>query len=366
LARRGHDVHIFTAAWHHGAVYEESAGLHIHRLPALIRIGNAPVLPSLLSKLRGFDIVHLHFPFFGGEIAALMAALYHTPLVITYHQDVLLSGLIGLAERLLRLSVGRLTLRSARRVLFTSLDYGHMSYVRPLLRGREQRIDHLANGVDTLAFQLGDSPTDLRIRYDLAPDDQVALLVATLDRAHYFKGIDIFLQALAQAPQQVKGLIVGDGDLRASYTARAQEIGVLPRVRFAGRVSEEDLPRYYRLADLTVLPSTTMGEAFGLVLVESLASGTPVIATNLPGVRTVVNHGIDGLLVEPGDPVALAKALEWMLSDDQRRQAMGTGGRAKVEACYDWTHIGERLEAIYWQVLECSPVHSLPSLRGKQ
>jgi glycosyltransferase involved in cell wall biosynthesis len=365
LARRGHEVHVFTAALPGTTSYEEYAGFTIHHLRPLVRVGNAPVLPGLVRHLRGFDIIHLHYPFFGGEITALTAALRRIPLVITYHQDVLLGGLMGVVERVLRQSAGRLTLRSAWRLLFTSLDYGRTSYVRPMLRGREHAIDELPNGVDTAAFNLGELPMDLRMRHDLAPADQIALLVAGLDRAHYFKGVDIFLQALAQAPQTVKGVVVGDGDLRASYAATARERGLSSRVRFVGRVSDADLPRYYRLADVTVLPSTTMGEAFGLVLVESLASGTPVIATNLPGVRTVVNHGGDGLLVEPGDPAALGEALRWMLSDDARRQAMGKRGRAKVEARYDWAQIGERLEAIYWQVLDSAAARPRSSVRGE-
>jgi glycosyltransferase involved in cell wall biosynthesis len=122
-------------------------------------------------------------------------------------------------------------------------------------------------------------------------------------------------------------------------------------VRFVGRVSDADLPRYYRLADVTVLPSVTMGEAFGLVLVESLASARPVIATNLPGVRTVVSQDRDGLLVEPNDPAMLAQALRQILDDGERSQSMGQIGRAKVESLYDWPQIGARLEAIYQQVL---------------
>ncbi|HEX6292760.1 MAG TPA: glycosyltransferase family 4 protein [Herpetosiphonaceae bacterium] len=355
LARRGHDVHVFTAAQPGAAGDETRDGIAIHRLRPLLRVGNAPILPGLLRALRGFDVIHLHYPFFGGEITTLAARLNHTPLVITYHQDVLLHGLMALIERTLRLTVGRLTLRAAARLLFTSRDYGSASYVRPLLRGGEAHIGELPNGVDTSCFTPGPPDAGLREDHALSPDDRVALLVAGLDRAHYFKGVDVFLHALAALPPQITGVIVGDGDLRASYETTAANLGLSRRVVFAGRVSDAELPRYYRMADVTVLPSVTMGEAFGLVLVESLASATPVIATNLPGVRTVVQHRRDGLLVEPRDPAALAQALDDLLSDDARAQAMGRAGRAKVESHYDWTQIGARLEAIYRQiVLEAS------------
>jgi glycosyltransferase involved in cell wall biosynthesis len=130
-------------------------------------------------------------------------------------------------------------------------------------------------------------------------------------------------------------------------------------------VSEADLPRYYRLADVTVLPSTTMGEAFGLVLVESLASGTPVVASNLPGVRTVITLGAqgDGMLVEPRNPTALAAALRQILSDEHTRRAMGQRGRAKVEIGYDWTHIGAQLEQIYQRVLAERAIYAAIDIR---
>jgi glycosyltransferase involved in cell wall biosynthesis len=95
-----------------------------------------------------------------------------------------------------------------------------------------------------------------------------------------------------------------------------------------------------------------MGEAFGLVLIESLACGTPVIASDLPGVRTVVADGRDGLLVPPTDADALAAALGLMLAlPPEARQAMGAAGRAKVVERYDWRVIGARLEAIYQETL---------------
>jgi len=351
LARLGHHVTVFTAALKDAPANEFIEGFQVKRLKPLIRVGNAPLLPSLLGQLRGFDLIHWHYPFFGGELTALAACLYRIPLVITYHQDVFLSGSLALIEKILRPTLSRVALRSARRVLFTSLDYGQASYSRPLLMGRERLIGELPNGVDTARFSPGDFPAELRQQLNLAIGDKVILLVARLDRAHYFKGVEVFLAALAGLESNVKGVIVGEGDLRTGYQQRAQELGLAERVIFAGRVAEAALPDYYRLAQVTVLPSLTMGEAFGLVLVESLASGTPVIASNLPGVRTVVAAPDAGLLVEPGDAAGLAQAIRQILSDETCRQEMGQRGRARVEQNYDWRQIGLRLDTIYREVL---------------
>jgi glycosyltransferase involved in cell wall biosynthesis len=334
----------------------------VHRLRPLVQVGNAPVLPQLLRVLGGFDVIHLHYPFYGGEFTALAAKLYRTPLVVTYHQDVFLSGLMGVLEKLLRHSMGRFTLRTADRLLFTSRDYGQASYVSPMLRGREQAIGELPNGVDSRKFtpvhplSLAAAPKMLlRERYRLADGDKVALLVAGLDRAHYFKGVNIFLQALGELPPTVKGVIVGDGELRQEYEATAKRLGMAERLFFAGRVTDEALPHYYRFADVTVLPSVTMGEAFGLVLLESLASGTPVIASNLPGVRTVVAAGQDGFLVQPGNVADLASKLTTLLAlPAHERAERGLMGRRKVKKRYSWQRIGRQLEAIYEELGEKS------------
>lgn len=352
LARRGHRVSVFTAALPGEPAVEDSDDLHVERLRPLFRTGNAPLLPQLSRRLDDFDIIHLHYPFFGGEGAALAAKRRGTPLVITYHQDVLLGGLGGLVEKMLRPSLSRWVLRNADRLLFTSLDYARSSHVRPLLSGREAHIAAQPNGVDTQKFTPDPPSPALAAQYRQNAGDFIILLVATLDRAHYFKGVDVLLEALAALPAAYRAIIVGEGNLRASYQDQAQRLGLDGRAHFAGRVADADLPDFYRLADVTVLPSTTMGEAFGLVLVESMACATPVIASSLPGVRSVVSEGVDGGLVQPGDSSDLHDRLEWLgqMSPAQRRQ-MGLAGRRKVEECYTWPYLAGRLENTYRELL---------------
>ena len=196
-------------------------------------------MPGLLTALQGFDIIHLHYPFFGGEITTFSAWITRTPLVITYHQDVFLKGWMAVVEKIIRQFASRLTLRFASKLLFTSIDYGKASYIRPLLRGCEDRIGALPNGVDTKKFVPGTASPFLQTLYGIGPSDKVILLVASLDTAHYFKGVKVFLEALAQLPANYKGVIVGDGDLRVSYEDTARMLGFGTRVRFAGRVSDE-------------------------------------------------------------------------------------------------------------------------------
>ncbi len=351
MARRGHQVTVFTAA-NGPALTPDLAEIVVRRLPTLLRLGNAPLLPGLLH-LRGFDLIHLHYPFyFGAEMVYLRALSTGPKYIITYHQDVLLAGVLRWPERLHHHLLGRLIIDRARRILVTSLDYAESSRLLPWLSQAPEKINQLPNGVDIDRFRPNLDSSLLRTRYGIQPTDRVVLFVGALDRAHYFKGVPDLLQALASLQgENIRLLVVGDGDLRPSYEQQAHRIGLSDRVRFCGRVSDPDLPAHYALCDLLVLPSTTRGEAFGVVLLEAMATGKPVIASNLPGVRSVVSDGEAGLLVPPGDVARLAQAIGALLDDPSRRQEMGVVGRAKVEAAYTWPRIIARLEQVYQEVL---------------
>jgi glycosyltransferase involved in cell wall biosynthesis len=236
-------------------------------------------------------------------------------------------------------------------VLATSLDYAGASRLAPLMRARPGLVGELPNGVDVARFHPGVDGEPLRARYGLERDARVVLFVGALDRAHYFKGVEVLLQAVARNDDpSTRLVVVGEGNLRSTYQAWTAELGLEDRVVFCGRVSDEELPAHYALCDLLVLPSVTMGEAFGVVLLEAMACGKPVIASNLPGVRSVVSDAEDGLLVRPEDVDDLAEKIEVLL-DSPRREEMGRRGRAKVEEKYAWRRIVPKLERVYEEVV---------------
>ncbi len=350
LARRGHTVHVFTAGLP-GAAVEQGAGWVVQRLRPWVQVGNAPLLPGLVAALRGFDLIHLHYPFIGGaELVCLAARRLRTPLLVSFHNDLIGTGARAWLFSLYQRCSARLVVRQAARLCAVSLDHYQASLLRRELRAGHPPVVELANGVDTQQFCPLPQSTLLRERYAIPPQVPLVLFVAALDRAHHFKGLERLLQAIALAPPDVWLLVVGDGELRAEYQRQAATLGIAERTVFAGAIDHQALPLFFRSADLTVLPSAPP-ESFGLVLIESLACGTPVIASDLPGVRTVVDHGNDGLLVPPGDVPALAAAILRMSGDATLRRAMGGRGRARVVARYDWTQIAARLEAIYREVL---------------
>ncbi|HRH31746.1 MAG TPA: glycosyltransferase, partial [bacterium] len=142
-------------------------------------------------------------------------------------------------------------------------------------------------------------------------------------------------------------VIVGDGDMRASYEDLARALGVADRVIFAGALSDTDLVRAYKAADVHVLPSTTKSEAFGLVTLEAAASGLPSIVTNLPGVRTLVEPGVTGFVVEPNVEEELETAMAEFLHNPLLAKAMGSAARERVLDEYAQPVLASRLREVY-------------------
>ena len=343
MHERGHEVTVFTARTDRDG--EMVFPFRVERLPTLLRIGNAPLTPALIARLGGFDLIHLHYPYiFGAELTLAASRLHSTPLLLTYHnrleeERLPKRALFAVYNRALE----PLMLRASVRVLAVRRDHLISRHPRFAL---SERVAELPNGVDTELFRPHDTRT-CRIDLGLPLDAPVALFVGALDRAHQSKNVGGLLRAFAAFSTRAGHLlIVGGGDLVSELTTLAEHLGIGPRVHFLGQRAPADLPPLYSASDVTVLPSVKQ-ESFGLVLIESMACGTPVIATDLPGVRAVVEQGVDGLLVPPGDAGALTQALSAMLADPEEARVMGCAGRAKVVREYRWEVIGDRLEALY-------------------
>jgi glycosyltransferase involved in cell wall biosynthesis len=358
LVRRGHSVDVFTAAFPGAPEAETLEGIRVRRLRAVLRVGNAPLLPTLVRSLNGYDLLHLHYPFIlGAEMVRLASALSGTPFVVSFHNDLIGEGSRQAVFSLYQRLSACLTVRGASRLCAVSLDHYRSSLLsRSLVRRRDFAVE-VPNGVDVQQFHPLGPGFDLSERYGGPNNSQPILFIAALDRAHHFKGLDRLLQAMRYLPPEVWLLVVGDGDQRSRFEHEASDLGLEARVVFAGAVTHENTPPLFRGASLTVLPSSPP-ESFGLVLIESLACGTPVVASDIAGVRTVVNQGVDGLLVDSRNPKTLAGAIERIWNDEPLRQAMGQQGRAKVENRYAWPRVGDRLEGVYLDVLRTRQSHT--------
>ncbi|MBI4599188.1 glycosyltransferase family 4 protein [Candidatus Uhrbacteria bacterium] len=344
LRARGHHAHAFVPRYV-GTVPDDPA--YVHRLPSPLHWGNAGVLPSLVSRLAGFDLVHLHYPFFGGAEPVIMRKALRSsqPLVMTYHMDTAAGrGFKHAVFDVHRRVLFPWIVQRVDRVLVSSLDYAESSALSgfPTVFGK---LTELPFGVDLEHFHPGREEARRR-ELGIPPDAPVLLFVGGMDRAHAFKGVPVLIEALADlAHRSWHAVLVGDGDLRANFETQTAVQG--SRLHFLGDVSEQDKPALYRMADFHVFPSTDRSEAFGMVVLEAAASGLPTIASALPGVRTLVEEGETGLLVPPGDAAALAQAILRLASDGECCRRMGRAARQRAERHFAWDPLIDKLEAVY-------------------
>jgi len=346
LAKLGHDVTVFTSRFP-DEDYKYPDLIEVKRFKPLFRIGNAPFMPQLLS-IKDYDIIHLHCPFFfGEEMIYLLRKLKGEKYVITYHNDVLQGGLMGTFLNVYTNTIMKSVIKNAEKIGVTSMDYVKHSNIKGFIEKRAVDVVEIPNGVDTNQFNPNTNCEEIKTRHGIG-NKKIILFVGALDKAHYFKGLEFLLKSFAKINDNRNRLvIVGDGDLKNVYIDVSKKLNVKDKVIFVGKATDADLPKYYAASDVVVLPSITMGEAFGLVLVEAMATGKPVIASNLPGVRTVVNNGKDGFLVEPKNVGELTSKIQYLLENEEVRMKFGSEGRRKVEENYLWVNIVKMVEGIY-------------------
>lgn len=367
LIARGHDVRVYTPGQYarrevrpvaapevsHDSQTQEEINT-VKRVAPKLKYGNAAYMPSIKNELEDMDIVHLHYPFFGTAnlVRKWRQKTKKGKLVVTYHMDTRAAGWKGLIFQLYTKFWMSKILDAADVIIGSSEDYIAHSNAAKHYQQHKDRWRGIPFGVDTDRFQPREKPVKIFQRHDLNPDVPTLVFVGGMDDAHYFKGIPVLLKALYMLQRQdveIQALFVGDGNLRQKYMFEAQGMGLKDTVRFVGRISDEELPYYYNAGDVTVLPSIHQGEAFGVVLLESMASGVPVIASDLPGVRTVAEDG--GVVVPVNDAEALAQAIYDMISYEGA-DTLSNDVRKKVMEKYSWKEIIDEVEAVYLDVFE--------------
>jgi len=323
IASAGHEVAVATPAFD----TDPGASLHdsitVHRLPITARHGNSALVRGMGRLVRMADVVYLHYPFYGGaEPAARACRKSATPYAAFFHMDVHRGGPAGAVLAAHRCTAQRWVLGGARRVLVSSADYARTSSIAGL---------DLADVVESPytapeQFTAGAPDDGALHRMGIDSRRPVLLFVGAMDADHAFKGVAELLQAFHEArshPSRPQLVLAGGGGRRDHYMAEARRLGLgAADAVFPGRVSDEDLVALYRAAYATVLPSTNSDEAYGVVLAEGMACGSPGIASALPGVRTVLRDGSTGLLVPPGDVRALTSAMQRLLDEPALRERM--------------------------------------------
>lgn len=321
LADAGHAVAVGTPAFDDPPGRALVDGITVHRLPVTLRHGNSALVRGISRLVRHADVAYIHYPFYGGaEAAARACRRAGIPYAVFFHMDVHREGIAGRFIAAHRRLAQPGILRNARAVLVSSGDYATTSSLAGL---------DLANIIEspyTAPKRFAAGPPDVAVlaRMGLDPGRPIVLFVGAMDVDHAFKGVPELLQAftgLRDHPAGPQLVLAGGGGQREAYIRLAAELGD-DDIVFPGRVDDADLLCLYRAAYATVLPSTNSDEAYGVVLAEGMACGSPGVASALPGVRTVLRDGETGLLVPPGDVPALGAALRRLLDDPLLRERM--------------------------------------------
>lgn len=319
-------------------------GVTVIRAQRLATLASTPLslaLPATLARLRA-DLFHLHCPYPVGELAWL--AVGRRPMVLTWHSDVVRQRLLGA----LWAPGQRALLRRADRVLATSPNYARTSPFLRALPADTLRI--LPLGIAAPGAR--PDPAAARARFGEGPT------LAFVGQLRYYKGLGVLLDALAAlraaGGPRPRLLVVGRGPLEVEWRARAAAGGVEDQVQWLGNVGDAERDLVLAASDLFVLPAVARSEAFGLVLLEAMAAGLPLVTTELgTGTSWVNQHLETGLVVPASDAAALAAALERLLADAALRRDMGARARQRFEAQFTAERMLADLDRIYEEVLAC-------------
>jgi rhamnosyl/mannosyltransferase len=327
-AAQGHEVSVVAVESRSGGSVGGRQQSTITRVFSFGALGSEEIAPGYLAAARRrADILHLHHPHPLADMACLLRSR-RTPLIVTQHNDSSRDEYRWLARAVVRRAAAIVVPSRAHLALSSELE------------GFEHKTDIIPFGIDESRW------IDVPRRPIDAPPK--AIFIGRLVK---FKGLDVLLKALERVPD-LRLDIVGAGPEGPRLRTLTQALALTDRVRWFGEYPDEDLPRRMAEADFLVLPSVTVEERFGIVLLEAMAAGRPILTTTVPtGVREVNVPGETGLEVPLHDVRALAEALETLAHDPFKREQMGDAGRRRVEKFFTRDLMTQRHIALYERVL---------------
>lgn len=290
-----------------------------------------------------YDLVHSHY-WLSGHVGQVLKTEWQVPHVVMFHTLAAAKNRHHMSERepAYRVEGERVVACEADRIICAS--DGEKEMLVQTYGAAPPQVSVVPCGVDTLRFRPMKKGR-VRCKLGMPEDEPVVLYVGRIEP---LKGIDVLVRAAAQTDSPFRLLIVGgdgkDAARKEELTELASEVGVAERLTFLDAVPHRDLPLYYNAADICVVPSYY--ESFGLVAVEAMACGTPVIASRVGGLKETVLDGRTGYLVPWRCPEPFAERLELLLSNEVLRRSMGREARLAAER-FRWSEVAARVEDVY-------------------
>jgi len=341
LSARGHHVIILTSRFDPNLpAHEIINGIEIIRPRVLFRLSKGVIMPSMpfwaLNLVKQVDIVQVHVPQLDAALIAIYAHMLGKPLVLTYHCDLQLPrGLIHRIANQVSNMANHITARFADVIVHNTKDYAENS---PFLKKYIHKVEPVYPPIKIAKANQNDLDT-FRKKYQIKTDEHLIGIAARLATE---KGVEYLAQALPKVLEkhpQSRVLFIGPyQDLvgEEEYAKKVQRIiePIQDHWTFLGVLSPKEMAAFFNICDVTVLPSINSTESFGMVQVESITCGTPVIATDLPGIRIPVRESCMGIIVPPANAQALAQAINTVLDKpgDFQGNAVGLIEHSKPQA----------------------------------
>lgn len=330
---------------------EDMAGVRVRRVGCLGNLLYAPISPGFpwqlgkaLSEIEP-DVLHLHLPGPSCFAALASARARRIPWVVHWHADVapdMPDWRVRAAYRGYR-PFEQALLRRADTIIATSSAYVAASSA---LRPWQAKVRVIPLGIGPSVNTEAPAP---------AWPKSDGLRVLSVGRLSHYKGHAVLLRALAKVPD-ASLILIGHGEENARLQALVRELDLGDRVHMAGEVNDAELAAAYRGADVFALPSLDRSEAFGVVALEAMRAGLPVIASAIPGsgLGEVVEDGKTGMLVPPGDVNALVAAIERM-RDSNSRNTYGSAGKVRWESSFSLDASARQVQTVYQAMLARPP-----------
>ncbi|PIT87879.1 MAG: hypothetical protein COU31_00460 [Candidatus Magasanikbacteria bacterium CG10_big_fil_rev_8_21_14_0_10_40_10] len=350
LARRNHQVTVFTPQYGEQTADEDELpkqfGFEVIRLQSFLRSDNAAYLPGLVERLRGFDLAHLHYPFYLSAQSVWRARKkFSLKYVLTYHMDAQVNGLKKVAQKMYDWHWVKKIFEEAQKIITIDKDHLDSADLRRFVRS--EQLMEIYNGVDLDVF----SPKRSAQESDKKNLTDARLLF--VGNLLSFKRFDLILKALLLLNQSANNpncvlTVAGGGFGGEKYQAMAERMGLADKIKvISSDLNRNDLAKIYNQSDALIVSSDS-GESFSLAAAEASACGLPVIASNIAGVRGRVEDGQTGYLFASGSADDLAEKIEKFLSlPAQQKKQMSERSRALAEQKYDIKKHVEKLEKLY-------------------
>jgi glycosyltransferase involved in cell wall biosynthesis len=335
------DVEVLVSNNSNETVVDTVEGIKVTRVARMAELASTPLCPSLrthLAKAR-YDILHVHLPNPMGVVASLSCWGGNGRIVATYHSDIVKQKVL----KRLYAPIQKKFLAGTRRIIATSPNYLAASDV---LQQHKDKCIPIPYGIEPDIGSTAKPEKVKEIREKYGPR-----ILLGCGRLVYYKGFEHAIEAMVGV--DAKLLIVGVGPLESKLKQMIAERSLQRNVYLLGEVMNWDVVNYYAAADMFVLPSVTRSEAFAIVQLEAMAFGVPVVNTLLmdSGVPFVSQDGVTGISVEPRDPEALRKAIQFLLNNPDRARELGEAGKKRFASEFTREVMVNRILKVYEEAL---------------